>query len=223
FGPDYNLVTLNGRQMPTSSIEDTTASSSRSFDFANLASEGISGVEVYKSGRASVTSGGIGATINILTARPLDNPGLKASVGVKGVMDTSTDEGSDITPEISGIYSQTFAEDTFGVSLTGSYQERDSGSKVASTGAGWRTFPGWANQDWDGGTAQWGAIPDTGHANRPGPDDIYSIPQQLKYDFNEVQRTRTNAQLALQYRPIESLTATLDYTYSELEVSQQYR
>ena len=224
FGPDYNLVTLNGRQMPTSGIEDTTASSSRSFDFANLASEGISGVEVYKSGRASVTSGGIGATINILTARPLDNPGLKASVGVKGVMDSSTEEGSDITPEVSGIYSQTFADDTFGVALSGSYQERDSGSKVASTGAGWRTFPGWANQDWgsEDNTAQWGAIPDTGHVNRPGSGDIYSIPQQLKYDFNEVQRTRSNAQLALQYRPVESFTATLDYTYSQLEVSQQY-
>ena len=54
FGPDYNLVTLNGRQMPASGIEDTTASASRSFDFSNIASEGISGVEVYKTGRASV-------------------------------------------------------------------------------------------------------------------------------------------------------------------------
>src|SRR5690606_40198768 len=104
-----------------------------SFDFANLASEGISGVEVYKSGRASVTSGGIGATINILTARPLDNPGLKASVGIKGVMDSSTEEGSDITPEISGIYSQTFADDTFGVSLSGSYQEDRKSTRLNSS------------------------------------------------------------------------------------------
>lgn len=221
FGPDYNLVTLNGRQMPASSIEDTSASSSRSFDFSNLASEGISGVEVYKSGRASVTSGGIGATINILTARPLNNPGLSASVGVKGVMDRSTDEGKTVTPEISGIYSQTFADDTIGVSLSGSYQERESGSKVASTGAGWHVFPGWVNQDWGGGTAEWGGIPDVGHENRPGPNDIYSVPQQLQYSFNEVQRTRTNGQLAVQFRPVDNLTATLDYTYSEQEFSQQ--
>ncbi len=40
-GPDFNLVLLNGRQMPGSSLQDTGASNSRSFDFANLASEAI--------------------------------------------------------------------------------------------------------------------------------------------------------------------------------------
>ena len=35
FGPAFNLVLLNGRQMPT------TGGDSRSFDFSNLASEGI--------------------------------------------------------------------------------------------------------------------------------------------------------------------------------------
>ena len=34
FGPEYNLVTLNGRQMPTHN------GASRSFDFGDLASEG---------------------------------------------------------------------------------------------------------------------------------------------------------------------------------------
>jgi TonB-dependent receptor len=226
FGPDYNLVTLNGRQMPGSGIEDTSANASRSFDFSNLASEGISGVEVYKTGRASVTSGGIGATINVLTSRPLDNPGLTASVGLKGVMDQSTDKGADITPELSGIYSNTFADDTFGVSLSASYQERESGSKSASTGAGWWSSPGNAlyNGDWGQPGAAWGAIPtNDNQVNRPtGADEIYSIPQQLKYDFNEVQRTRTNGQLALQYRPVDSLTTTLDYTYSKQDFSQQF-
>ena len=55
FGPDYNLVLLNGRQMPASSLGGSSgAPASRSFDFANLASEGIAGVEVYKSGRATL-------------------------------------------------------------------------------------------------------------------------------------------------------------------------
>jgi TonB-dependent receptor len=41
FGPPFNLVTLNGRQMPTAS------GLNRSFDFGNLASEGIASVRVY--------------------------------------------------------------------------------------------------------------------------------------------------------------------------------
>jgi TonB-dependent receptor len=108
-GPDFNLVLLNGRQMPVSSIQDTVASDSRAFDFANLASEAISGIEVYKTSRASTPTGGIGATINIKTARPLDNPGLHTSLGLKGVIDDSGQnlpdhlQGDEITPEISGI------------------------------------------------------------------------------------------------------------------------
>lgn len=223
FGPDFNLITLNGRQMPTSSINDTSAASSRSFDFANLASESVRAVQVYKTARASIPTGGIGSTINIQTIRPFNNPDLIATLGVKGVIDESTEEGSDITPEISGIYSNTFADDTFGVAISGSYQERESGSRVATTGAGWRTFTGETDQDWGAGTADWGGIPDTGHVNRPGPGDIYSVPQQLAYSFNEIQRTRTNGQLTLQYKPVERVTSTLDYVYSELETAQQYR
>src|SRR5215510_5560850 len=52
-GPDYNLVLLNGRQMPSSSLEDTGASNHRAFDFANIASEAISAIEVFKTSRAS--------------------------------------------------------------------------------------------------------------------------------------------------------------------------
>src|SRR6187549_3518925 len=110
IGPDYNLVLLNGRQMPGASIGDTFASNSRSFDFANLASEAISAVEVYKTSRASTSTGGIGASVNIKTTRPLDAPGLKLNLGVKGVMDQSADnlpsniQGDSVTPEVSGIF-----------------------------------------------------------------------------------------------------------------------
>lgn len=225
FGPDFNLVTLNGRQMPASSLEATTASSSRSFDFANLASEGISAVEVYKTGRASVSTGGMGSTINILTTRPLNAPGLKATVGAKAVVDTSSEKNDGITPEFSGLYSNTFNDDTFGIALSGSYQERKSGNQQANVGTGWRSFPGSVDQDWGAGTADWGGIPDgpdSGHINRPGEDSIYSVPQSLGYAFHEVQRTRTNGQLTLQYRPVESLTGTFDFTYSKNEVATQF-
>jgi TonB-dependent receptor len=218
-GPEYNLVTLNGRQMPASSIEDTSASNSRAFDFANLASESIAAVEVYKTSRASIPTGGVGATINIVTARPLNNPGRIANVGVKAMMDQSTENGDSVTPEVSGIYSDTFADDTFGVAITGSYQERELGFNQASVPNGWKAFKGDTND--------WGTIPQEGTpgseniTNRPGPNDTYSVPQNLLYSFNEVQRTRTNGQLALQYRPVDAVTATLDYTYSENEVATQ--
>ena len=119
FGPDFNLVLLNGRQMPTAFLTGG-APASRSFDFGNIAAEGIAGVRVYKSGRASVPTGGIGSTLNILTARPLDAPGRRVSLGAKASVDNSVTELSDgpsINPEFSGIYSNTFADATIGVAL----------------------------------------------------------------------------------------------------------
>ena len=197
---DYNLVTLNNRQMPASSF-----GTSRSFDFANLASEGVAGVEVYKSGRADLQSGGMGALINIITPRPLKNPGLKAVVGAKAVYDDSSVMEDDLTPEVSGLFSNTFADDTIGVALTGSYQERNSGDRNASVSDWFVHAP-------DGG--DWANIPEE---NQPGDGRTYGIPSEVMYSVNEVNRKRLNGQLTLQYQPVEQLTVTADYLYVQQE------
>ncbi|MBR0553599.1 TonB-dependent receptor [Stakelama marina] len=213
FGPEFNLVLLNGREMPTSSLGDgASPPSSRSFDFANLASEGIAAVEVYKSGRASLPTGGIGSTINILTPRPLDRPGFQGSLAAKAVLDTSRNSGSPITPEFSGIVSDTFGDGKFGILISGAYQKR-----LASTNT--------ANVDWRdgylGSENNWGSLPQQGDpryaniTNRPGPNDVYAVPQSASYNLNDIDRVRINGQLVLQFRPIDSLTATVDYTYSQ--------
>lgn len=224
LGPDFNLVTLNGRQMPGATIGATYASGSRSFDFSNLASESVQAVEVYKTSRASAPSGGMGATINIVTPRPLE-AGPKASIGVKGVWDDSS-ESSELTPEISGIYSDTFADGKFGVAVTASYQDRKGGSASATTGAGWSHVRGSVDQNWDGEEGvdfAWGGLDMNGNIrNQPADADVYGIPQQVGYTFGEFERERTNGQLTLQFAPTDDLTATLDYTYSSQKVEQKY-
>ena len=92
FGADYNLVTLNGRMMPTSTLGDfASAPSTRSFDFSNLAPETVSRVDILKTGKAHTPSGGIGSTVNIQTVRPLDMPGFIATAGAKFIRDDSSD------------------------------------------------------------------------------------------------------------------------------------
>ncbi len=219
FGPDFNLVLLNGRQMPSAFLEGS-APSSRSFDFGNLASEGIAGVTVYKTGRAAVPTGGIGSTLNILTARPLDAPGMRFSLGAKAVLDNSNTTISDksVTPEVSGIFSNTFADGKIGVAIAGSYQDRESGQAQVGTTSGWRgAFLGSENN--------WGTLPqppnDTQVTNRPGPTDVYSTPQNVNYQLASFERERINGQAALQFRPVNNLTATLDYFYTRREVSAE--
>lgn len=213
FGPEFNLVTLNGRLMPTSTLGDgASAPSSRSYDFANIASEGISGVEVYKTGRASVASGGIGSTINIKTTRPLDAPGLKGSVGVKGVWDTSYNSGDTVTPELSGVISDTFADDRIGVAISASYQRRK--ASVNQANLGWRDGYLGSENNW-GSLAPLGTPAAANITNRPGATDVYAVPQNASYDLTDIDRERINGQAVLQFRPTDSLTATVDYTYSQ--------
>lgn len=202
FGPDYNMILLNGRQMPATTVMDTGPSGSRAFDFANLAAESISGLEVWKTSSAAKPAGGIGATINIKTARPLENySGRVASIGVQGLIDQSNqrlpsdDKGKALTPEISGIYSDTFANHTFGISLTGNYEERDGGYNNANVGNGWHNNPGVTNP--------------------PVTTSIYALPQNIDYAVTGIHRERVNGQLTLQWQPVKAFTGTLDYTYSQ--------
>ncbi len=131
MAPEFNMVTLNGRTMPTAS-DDRSARQTRAFNFAELASESISGVDVYKTGKASQVTGGIGATIDIRTSRPLEVGERKLAGGFKAVFDQSNETGEDVTPEISGLYSDVFFDGKFGVLASFSYQERHNREYIAA-------------------------------------------------------------------------------------------
>ena len=211
FGPQFNLVTVNGRQMPTHN------GTTRSFDFADLASEGVAGVQVYKTGRADVPSGGIGSTINIQTPTPLDGEPTLSLAG-KSVYDMSTRKGDDITPEFSGIYLDRFMNDTVGIAVVASHQVRNSGVNVAGTG-GWYTEPG--DDVRPGGSVR--VVNDENQINRPQTnDETYSIPQSMSYRMEEFDTERTNAQIVLQWAPTDAITAKVDYIRSEFDLERSY-
>jgi len=118
FGPELNLVTLNGRQMPTVPAQ---YGGGRSFNFGDIASPGVAAVELYKSTNNSLPSGGIGSTINMVTTKPLQVDGTKSSFSVGYVHDTSSTKSE--TPEISVLYATN--RDYWGFSFSGSYQDRN--------------------------------------------------------------------------------------------------
>jgi hypothetical protein len=207
-GPDFNMVLLNGRQMPTAVIgwEGAGANGSRAFDFANLSSDSISALEVYKTARAESPTGGIGATINVKTARPLDVRERIASIGVKANYDASTGrlpgplQGDKVTPEISGIYSDTFGNRTLGISISGSYSKRDSGSNKAYTQNGWGTND----------PAVKAANPASNIVNMP--TGLYATSRELRYSLTGMERERLNGQATLQFAPTKDLKFTVDHT-----------
>jgi TonB-dependent receptor len=221
FGPTFNLVTLNGRQIATSDVNavggdqdvDFNRATSRSFDFSNLASEGVRRLEVYKTGRAAIPSGGIGAAINIVTQRPLEDKedGLRGSIGAKAVYDTAR-EFEDLTPEVSGVVSWSDPNDTIGVSIFGAYQKRNSAAASATSNA-WNVQPF---------SEMPGRGPSTVITNAPSdPNQLVAIPNDSRYHYSESSRERINGVATLQFRPIETLTITADAVYARNEVEEE--
>jgi len=70
------------RQRGCPASRRASQASGRAFSFDTLASELISGVEVFKSSVARLQSGGVGSAINIRTARPFDYSGFKLSTSL---------------------------------------------------------------------------------------------------------------------------------------------
>src|SRR4029079_1679874 len=94
-----------------------------------------------------------------------------------------------------------------GILVTGSYQRRKSSTNQANVG--WR-------DGYLGSENNWGSLPNNSdQANRPGPGDVYQVQQNASYDLNDIDRERINGQAVLQFRPMDNLTGTLDYTYSQ--------
>ncbi len=235
FGPTYNLVTLNGRQLAASNVSvvggdenaDGAQGTTRSFDFSNLATEGVRTLEVYKTGRAAIPSGGIGATINVVSRKPLDdhNTGLTGSIGAKAVYDTSVDGcldcGSKVTPEFSGVVSWSDPEQRFGVMLFGSYQKRNFTS-ISATSNDWNIIP--YSTFITGGFARSGGVcPTTTPTptctvvnNAPSnPNQLVAIPNDSRYHYAEGSRERINGQAVVQFKPTDSLTITADALYAQ--------
>jgi TonB-dependent receptor len=215
FGPGFNLVTLNGRQLPAASVGTITGNptsvgsqgTSRSFDFSTLASEGVSGLEVYKTGNAAVPSGGIGATINIKTIKPLEG-GNRSSIGVKAVFDEGSD--NEVTPEVSGLFSWANDGETFGVSAFASYQERKSSNRGVSV----EQF------------AFFDYAPDLSFlsaanvVNAPPTGALMALPSNIGISDAQIDRKRINGMVTVQWAPSENTTITADAMYTSNKQSQ---
>jgi iron complex outermembrane recepter protein len=113
LGEDFALTSLNGRILPTDGPD-------RSFAFDVLPSEMISGAEIQKAAQASQLEGSIGGNIDLRTARPFDHKGFHAAGSVEGQYNQFAEKGG---VKASGVVSTTFANDTMGFLISGTYNK----------------------------------------------------------------------------------------------------
>jgi iron complex outermembrane recepter protein len=201
FGPEFNTVLLNGRQLATPT--DPSQASGRAFSFDTLASELVSGVEVYKSSTAHLQSGGVGSTINVKTARPFDYAGFKFS----GSADANYEENSKKAgPDASFLLSDRFLDGNLGILASGSYQyRRDRINQLATDG--WIVNGGTPTSQINGGA---------GVAITPSnPQGNLFVPQDYGPNVNFEDRKRIGGTLVFQYQASDALALTLDTLYSK--------
>src|SRR6188508_50110 len=108
LGPEFSIVTLNGRILATDG-------DGREFAFDVLPSEVISGADVFKSSEASNLEGSIGGAIDLRSARPLDGIGDRLSLTAEAdYNDLSEDSGY----KVSGVFNRAFMDGQMGLLVT---------------------------------------------------------------------------------------------------------
>jgi len=200
FGPEFNLVTLNGRQMPTA---PGVYSGGRSFNFGDIASPGVTAVEVYKAADSTLPSGGIGATVNMVTTKPLQVKGTKRHFSFALVEDSTSKAGG--TPFETAVLFAT-NQGKWGFSFSGAYQERtnrEEGTRESN----------WLVPEIIAETEGYLRVDSSNPAytNNNTREDGYTFYQEPSaYQIKDNDRVRTNAQLTLQYAFTDDLVATVD-------------
>ncbi|MDY7098431.1 MAG: TonB-dependent receptor [Pseudomonadota bacterium] len=199
LGPEFNAVLLNGRTLATDN-------DGREFSFDVLSSDIIQTAEVYKSSQPGLQSGGIGAVVNVTTAKPIDRLGFNASVSAATIYEDLSEEfGADI----SGVVS--WSNGTVGALFGASYNKRNAQIDRNLTN-------GFALREGD--AAIFAPESSTGLTDA----DITTLPagsrvqQQVIFSRDVQDRERLTLNGALQFQPSDSLLVTIDGLYSKFEI-----
>ena len=188
LAPDFSTTLLNGR-------EQVTTNDNRGVDFDQFPSEMISQVNVYKAPSASLIGAGLSGTVDLRTARPLDQNKRTIALGARAeVLDASrlNPDSSKWGYRFSGTYIDQFADDTIGVALNATHLNSPSQTE---------RFEAWGYPTVDGNSLI-------------GGTKSHAISGDLE---------RTSVTGTLEWRPSENVSTTVDLFWSRFKDHQTRR
>jgi iron complex outermembrane receptor protein len=201
--PGLNRVEINGQ-----TALSTVVGSSRAVEFRDLPVEFVSRVEVVKSATPDMTEGGLGGTVRIVTRRPFDSKKQYIAGSAQGIYGTLSDR---LDPKLALIGSTLFANDTLGMLISATYEERSLWYDQLRT-------TGWRQIDADPATAGAQLL----DLNGDGSGDFYpDIPRPI---INREATKRGAINGILEYRPNDDFRAFVEgtYTRSRLTLDSQF-
>ena len=198
FGGDFNETLYDGRRI-------STATGGRSVDFSTVGADFVGGLSVLKTPDVSLSSSSIGATVNVSFPKPFDHPGRRMALSASGSVQ---DDAGKFVPTVGALFSDTFADNKFGVLVDAMYTRHDTQTNRVYV-SGWpggyyapcqltaactpaqlsagKTVLGWFEQ-------------------QAGATQIYTKDERL------------DGRIALQWAPVEGVTVTLDDNYSRQNI-----
>ncbi len=194
--PSLNRVEING----SSALSLTVGGTDRAVDFRDIPVEFVSRLDVVKSPTADMAEGGIGGTVRVITRRPFDSKKPFVAGSIQGVYSNLAKE---YDPKLALIGSRTFFNDTLGVLVSGTWENRHLNSNNART-TGWTTRAG--TKPTDGSPGRPTDINGDGKA-----DYIPDIPR-LIIDRRETERKALSS--VVEWRPTDNFKAYFDATYA---------
>jgi TonB-dependent receptor len=202
FGPAFNATLFDGRYIPS-------ASGGRSFDFSVISSDLVQELDVLKTPDASLSSGGIGATINVKYPKPFDK---KDSVFVASTSASYSPENGNFTPNGNALISQTFDGTKIGkigFLVAGAYNDIKTTTRQASI---WGWEGGYIDPcQYKGATTT--CPTDTKNFALDSTKPIWYI-QDYSADYATNDEQRINGRVAAQLQPIDTLEITAALNYS---------
>lgn len=199
LGPDFTRVQLNGMEVlgnvdsPMDSRGQT--SRDRAFDFNIFASELFSKVDVRKSFSAEQDEGGMAGTVGLYTAKPFDYSGTKSALSLQGGTNSAT---KDFQPRGAAMFSRNW-DDRFGVLVSVAYSKRQTQEQ------GYNTYAAPTTKALAANVVNLSAAD---RAKAMNGELIFQRGNRLTVWGSEQERLGVTG--ALQWRPVENVTLTLD-------------
>lgn len=210
LGPEYTLTTFDNRILATDGA-------GRDFAYDVLPSDVISGADVIKGAQASISEGAIGGLVNLRSASPFDQKGQQAIARLEGDRNLMSELNG---YKFSGVYSNTFADDKFGVMLGVVYAERKDRTDVAGNDGGWTRNPDPNDESWMWGNA-WGGNIDPNGNGVLDPDEYGLIgPGQFRVGSILEEKKRRAISAKVEWHPTDAVKITADGLKTRLDSPQ---
>jgi TonB-dependent receptor len=210
LGPTFTTTRINGMEaLSTGGFTDALGGQNRTrgFDFNAFDSELFTRLAVRKTSSAEIEEGGLGATLDLQTARAFDYEGFTLATTAQLGYNDRSDESD---PRAAIQISNTFADDRFGALLSLSWSERNTLDEGSSTVR-------WSDAENFGAVNGVPLVP----ANNPAHEvNLAFHPRLPRYDSYVQNTERLGVAGALQFRPSDATSLNLDILYSQADTTR---